>query len=68
MASAFVRSFNVELLNEGIEACLLLQAVHSWRTGCFLLEGEVHALVPAVLLRMAWFDAFDGDAEAEPPD
>ena len=40
----------VELLDEGIEAGLLLQAVHAWRAGGLLLEGEMHALVAAVLL------------------
>ena len=40
----------VELLDEGIEAGLLLQAVHAGRAGRLLLEGEVHALVAAVLL------------------
>src|SRR5260221_14585457 len=47
---------------------LLLQAVRAWRSGCLLLEGKVHALVPAVLLRMAGLDALDGNAEAKPPD
>ena len=63
-----MRPFGIELADEGIEALLLLQAVDAGRTGCFLLEGEVHALVTAVLLRMAGLDAFDGDAEPEPPD
>jgi hypothetical protein len=60
-----VRSFGIELLAEGIEAGLLLQAVEARRTGCFGLEGEVHALMAAVLLRPAGFDALDGDAEPE---
>ena len=63
-----MRPFGVELANEGVEAFLLLQAVGARRAGCFLLEGEVHALVTAVLLGMAWLDALDDDAESEPPD
>jgi hypothetical protein len=38
-----------ELLQEGIELGLLLQAVHGWGPGGFLLEGEMHALMAAVL-------------------
>ena len=60
--------FGIELGDEVVEAGLLLEAVHAWRTGCFFLESEVHALVASVLLRVAWLDALDGDAEAEPPD
>jgi hypothetical protein len=30
-------------------------------------EGEEHALAP-ILLGMAWFDALDGNAQAQPPD
>ena len=63
-----MRPFSIELSYEGIEAVLLLQTVEARRAGCFLLECEVHALVPAVLLRMARFDAFDRNAEPEPPD
>ena len=63
-----VGSFGVELVEEGVEACLLLQAVHARRAGCLLLEREVHALVAAVLLGVAGLDALDGDAEPQPPD
>ena len=63
-----MRPFGIELVHEGVEAGLLLQAVHAWRAGGFLLQGEVHALVAAVLLRMAGLDALDGDAEPQPPD
>ena len=37
-------------------------------TGDFLFEGKVRALVTAVLLRPAWLDAFDLDAETQPRD
>ena len=63
-----MRPFGIELVHEVVEAGLLLQAVQAWRAGGFLLQGEVHALVAAVLLRMARLDALDGDAEAQPPD
>jgi hypothetical protein len=63
-----MRSFGIELTDEGIEAFLLLQAIGARRAGCFLLEGEVHSLMTPILLRMAGFDAFDGDTEPKPPD
>ena len=58
-----MRPLGVELAHEVIEARLLLKAVHAWRARGFLLQSQVHALVTAVLLRMAWPDAFDGDAQ-----
>ena len=54
-----MRPFDIELANEGLKAFLLLQAVGARWPGCFLFEGKVHALVTAVLLRMAGLDAFD---------
>jgi hypothetical protein len=48
-----VRPLGVKLFREGVEAVLLLQAVHARRTGGFLLEPAMHALVAAVLLRLA---------------
>ncbi len=61
--SSLVRPLLIELAHEGIEAILLLQAVESRRPGRFLFEGEVHALMAAILLRMARLDAFDRNAE-----
>ena len=46
-----MRPLPVELLDEGIEARLLLQDVGRGRLGGFLLQGQMHALVPPVLLR-----------------
>jgi len=34
----------------------------------FFLQGQVHALMSAVLLGMTGPDAFDADAEPQPPD
>jgi hypothetical protein len=63
-----VGPFGIELLDEIIEAGLLLEAVEAWRPRGFLLQGEMHAFVPAVLLGLARLDALDLDAEPEPPD
>jgi hypothetical protein len=56
------RPFAVELLPKSIESFLALQDVHAGRPRRFLFEGEVHALVAAVLPRAASLDALDGDA------
>jgi hypothetical protein len=44
-----VRAFDIELAEEGVDVRLLLQAVEAWRANGFLPEGEMHALVAAVL-------------------
>ena len=53
-AGGLVRSFLVEFFEKVIEAGLLLQAVRAGRSGGFLFEGEVHALMAPVLLRVSW--------------
>ena len=63
-----VRTLVVVPLDEGIEARLLLEQIGRRRLSGLLLEREMHALVPTVLLRVAGLDAFDADAEPEPPD
>jgi hypothetical protein len=62
-----VWAFAVEFAHEGIEARLLLQAVHARRAGGLLFQGQVHALVTTVLLRVSGLDALDADAEPQPP-
>ena len=61
----YVGPLAIEFLHERIEASLLLQTVHAgWPRG-FVFEGQVHALVAAVLLRVAGPNALDVDAEAQ---
>ncbi len=62
-----MRPFIVEAFDEVIELGLLLQEVAAGRLGGLELQGEMHALMASVLLRMAWLDALDLDAEPEPP-
>ena len=57
----------VEALDEGIEPRLLLQHVAGGRLRGFLLQCQMHPLVPAVLLRLALGDALDLNPEPEPP-
>ena len=45
----------------------MLEQVLRDRLGGFLLQGQMHPLVAAVLLRMPGLDALDGDAQAQPP-
>jgi len=62
-----VRPVPVVLLDERIEARLLLQDIGGGGLGRFLLQRQVHALVPAVLLGMPGFRPLDLDAQPEPP-
>jgi hypothetical protein len=62
-----VWTFVVELLDEDIELSLLLKQIGAgWPCG-FFLEGQVHALVTAILLRMTRPNAFNADAQTQPP-
>ena len=61
-------SFLVEDLDELLEARLLLKEIRGRRFGSLFFQSEMHAFMPAVLLRMAGFDALNADAQPEPPD
>jgi hypothetical protein len=63
-----VRPLVVELLYKIIEFALLLQTVHARGTSGFRFERKMHAFMAVILLRMNGLDAFDGDAQAQPPD
>ena len=63
-----MRPLGVELLNECVEAGLLLKGIQAWRAGGFLFPCRVHALMAAVLRGMTWLDALDADTQAQPPD
>jgi hypothetical protein len=60
-----VRPLIVVVVDEVIELGLLLQEVVAGRLGGLQLQGQMHALMAAVLLRVAGLDALDLDAEAE---
>jgi hypothetical protein len=62
-----MRAFVVEDLKESVEAGLLLKKVGGRRLGGFFLQRKVHAFVTAVLLRMGGLDAFDANAQTQPP-
>jgi len=62
-----VRALVIKLFQEGVELGLLLKQIGAGRTSSFLFERQVHALMPTVLLRMTRPDAFDTDAQAQPP-
>jgi hypothetical protein len=47
---------------------LLLQEIGASRLGGLQLQRQMHALMPAILLRVARLDALDVDTEPEPPD
>jgi hypothetical protein len=63
-----VRPLAVVAFDERVEAGLLLEDIGDRGLGGFLLQREMHALVPAVLLGVPWLDALDRDAQAQPPD
>src|SRR5262249_56829659 len=50
------------------EVGVRLQDVDAGGLGGLEVEGQMHALVAAVLRRMAWLDGLDLDAEPQPPD
>jgi hypothetical protein len=57
-----MRALIVVNLEEVIEALLLLQEVEGSGLGGFLLEGQVHPFVAAVLFGMTGLDALQADA------
>jgi hypothetical protein len=67
MASASVGTLGIELLDEDLKPGLLLETGHARRACGLLVQRQVHALVAAVLVRVAGLDALDGDAEPQPP-
>jgi hypothetical protein len=61
-----VRPLLVVLRDERVEPRLLLQHVRGGWLGGVFLQREVHALVAAVLLRVAGLDPLELDAQREP--
>ncbi len=63
-----MRPFIVVNPDELIKALLLLQEVEGGGLCGFILQGQVHALVATILLRVSGLDGLDIDAQAQPPD
>ena len=63
-----MRLLVVVALQKSIEASLLLQEIRRSGLGGLAFQGQMHALMPAVLFRMPRLDAFDLNSEAQPPD
>jgi hypothetical protein len=63
-----VRPFLVEDVDEVIKPGLPLQEVETGWFGGFFLQGEMHALMTAILLGMIRLDAFNANPKPEPPD
>jgi hypothetical protein len=62
-----VGTFVVEDLDKFVEARLLLKKIGDGRLGGRFLQGQMHALMTPVLLRMAGLAALNTDPRAEPP-
>ena len=68
LVERLVRALVVELSDEAVELALLRSEAVRWRPGGLVLERAVHALMTAILLRMARLNAFNADPQPEPPD
>lgn len=62
-----MRAFIVEAVYEVIEPGLLLKKVVACRFGGLQLQGEMHAFMASVLLRVTGFDTLDLNTKAQPP-
>ncbi len=57
-----MRSLSIVFRLKGIKPLLLLKKVVGSGNDCGLLEGEMKALMPSVLLGMAGLDPLDSDS------
>ncbi len=62
-----MRTVLIEDADELIELRLLLEEIFGGRLGGFLLQGQMHTFVAAVLLGVSGLDALEVDAESQPP-
>ena len=66
-AEGLVWPLVVEDVAEGVELQLLLTQRGRRQLTALEFQGQVHAFVPAVLLRVAWVDAVGPNAQLDPP-
>ena len=62
-----MRALVVVLVDKRIETGLLLEDVGAGGFRRGLLKGEMHSLMPSILLGMAGLDPLESDAESQPP-
>jgi hypothetical protein len=62
-----MRPLLVVLLDEAIEAALLLEKIFGRWFGGFFLQRQMHALMAPVLLRVSRLDALDADSQPQLP-
>lgn len=67
LAQGLMRSQGIIDPTEGVISLLLGRGIGGGRPHGLLFEGAVQPFMPAVLLRMAWVDAFGQDAQLDPP-
>src|SRR6266852_9081752 len=68
LVERLVRPVVIVLIAKTVKAILLLPGTRRRRLRGLLLECAMHAFVPSILLRSAWLDALQLDAELHPHD
>jgi hypothetical protein len=64
----FVGSPLVEVLTKPIQLLLLGESILAHTRKDLFFQGAMHALMPAVLLRLTRFDTLELDSQTYPPD
>lgn len=63
-----MRSFKVEALFKRIKSFLLLKVIAPCWFCRLKFESPMHSLMATILLRIAWFNSLQPNAQTDPPD